>query len=278
MKRNLICTLIYILCVLPATAADQPRGAGDQNVRHVTTALDHLTVLEYDETVAMAAVGSPAFQIERQDNKVFIKPTKAGISTNLFVWTASNHRFGYELAVGDVGSMNASIHDVAPTPAPVADTAAKTEQIADALITRTLLGGRLIEGVDVRPSRTSRIKLRVEQVFPARNSIYIQYTLENLGARPYRIAAPSVLELELEHPHLNPVSVRGQQIDRKVLEELGSAKQIPLTIAHADNESNDVGPGMRQHGIVVVRRAEGRQSPIVLQLVFDTEVKATLVF
>ena len=74
------------------------------------------------------------------------------------------------------------------------------------------------------------------------------------------------------------MSVRGQQIDRKVLEELGSAKQIPLTIAHADSESNDVGPGMRQHGIVVVRRTEGRQSPIVLQLVFDTEVKATLVF
>jgi hypothetical protein len=167
---------------------------------------------------------------------------------------------------------------VSPTPAAVADTTAQKEQFADALITRTLLGGQLIEGVDLRPSRTNRVRLRVDQVFPGQNNVYIQYTLENLGSRPYRITVPNVFELALEHPYLNPMSVRGKQIDRKLLEELGNAKQVPLIIAHAENESNEIEPGRRSHGIVAIRHTGGRQSPVVLQVVFDTEVKATLVF
>ena len=65
-------------------------------VVHVATALNHLTVLEFHEPVTMAAAGSSDFQIERESNKVFIKPTKSGAATDLFVWTASR-RFAYEL-------------------------------------------------------------------------------------------------------------------------------------------------------------------------------------
>ncbi len=43
-------------------------------VVHVATALNHLTVLEFHEPVTMAAAGSSDFQIERQENKVFVKP------------------------------------------------------------------------------------------------------------------------------------------------------------------------------------------------------------
>jgi hypothetical protein len=85
-------------------------------------------------------------------------------------------------------------------------------------------------------------------------------------------------ELELRHPHINPLSLRGKQLDRKVLEELGNAKEVPLMIAHAESETHDIAPGSRRQGIVAVRRTDGRESPIVLQLVFDSDVKATLVF
>jgi len=49
---------------------------------------EHLTVLEFHEPVTMAAAGSSDFQIERESNKVFIKPVKSGAATDLFVWTA----------------------------------------------------------------------------------------------------------------------------------------------------------------------------------------------
>ena len=40
----------------------------------VTTALNHLTVLEFQEPVTLVAAGGTDFQIERQENKVFVKP------------------------------------------------------------------------------------------------------------------------------------------------------------------------------------------------------------
>ena len=280
MKNAAICILIYSVLSVSAAAGDKTvRESGDLAIRHVTTALDHLSVLEFDEPVAMAAAGSPAFQIERQENKVFIKPSKPGITTNLFVWTASNQRFSYELAVGDVSAMNASIHEARPAPATAPDNGPQLESLADSLLTHTILGSRLIEARDVKPSRTSRIELRVEQVFSTAKTTYIEYTLENLGDHSYRISAPILVELAAQHPHLNPLSVRGKQIDKKVLDGLGDVQEVPRKVAHDDNESADVAPGRRQKGVVAVERSRpDKAEAIVFQLVFDREVKATFVF
>ena len=80
----------------------------------MATALNHLTILEFHEPVTMAAAGSSDFQIERQENKVFVKPMKSGASTDLFVWTASR-RFAYELeTTQEVKNMNFAIDNSAP--------------------------------------------------------------------------------------------------------------------------------------------------------------------
>jgi type IV secretory pathway VirB9-like protein len=94
MKRCLALILIYSVCTI--TSAGQETDTTTGKVNHITTALNHLTVLEFQEPVTLAAAGSADFQIERQDNKVFVKPLKSGASTDLFVWTASR-RFSYEL-------------------------------------------------------------------------------------------------------------------------------------------------------------------------------------
>jgi len=280
MKSAAICILIYSVLSVSAVAGDKTvRESSEPAIRRVTTALDHLSVLEFDEPVTMAAAGSPAFQIERQENKVFIKPSKPGITTNLFVWTASKQRFSYELVVGDAGSMTASIHEVRPAPAEAPDKASQFETLADALLTHTILESQPIEGKGIKPSRTSRVELRVEQVFSTAQIIYIQYTLENFGDHPYRIGAPTVIELALRHPHLNPLSVRGRQVDSKLLDSLGGAQEVPRTVAHYENESTDVAPTTRQRGLVAVERSrQDKPEAIVLQLAFDSEVKATFVF
>ena len=78
----------------------------------MATALNHLTILEFHEPVTMAAAGSSDFQIERQENKVFVKPMKSGASTDLFVWTASR-RFAYELeTTQEVKNMNFAIDNL----------------------------------------------------------------------------------------------------------------------------------------------------------------------
>src|SRR5579864_5144877 len=90
-----------------ASAADAPVAAPPETeVVRVRTALGHLTVLEFGEPVALVAVGGSSFQIERHEDKVFIKPLESGTATDLIVWTRSR-RFIYELeAPGEVKDMN----------------------------------------------------------------------------------------------------------------------------------------------------------------------------
>ena len=80
----------------------------------VETALDHLTIIEMSEPVTLVAAGSPAFKIERRDNKVFIQPLEENQSTNLFIWTQDN-RYSYELIpAGSVEKMHFAIDQAKP--------------------------------------------------------------------------------------------------------------------------------------------------------------------
>src|SRR6516165_8221679 len=144
MKRALILIVtMYAVC----GSADELKVnlPAPTEVMRVATALDHLTVLEFGEPVTMAAAGSAAFQIERHEDKVFIKPLKTGVSTDLFVWTASR-RFAYELeAPGEVTHMNFVIENRIPAPKPVPDTSARLEEIADMMFTRAFVGAERID-------------------------------------------------------------------------------------------------------------------------------------
>ena len=250
--------------------------AGDQSVRRVSTAIDHLTVIEYDEPVTMAAAGSSAFQVERQENKVFIKPLRPGAATNLFVWTASNHSYSYELLVGDVANMNATIHNATPKAQPAPDGRAM-EQLADVLVTRTLVGVHEINSTAIKDPR-NKVQLRIERLFPSRTSLYIQYSIENRSGKPYRVTTPIVNLLQPEKSHINPLSLRDQQINHQVIGELGRVKEIALSVAHAESQIDAVMPGGRQQGIIAVRFSEEMTLPVVLQVAFDSDVKGIFVF
>ena len=139
MKQGLL--LIFIGAVGITSASSQVPPS--PNLVHVATALNHLTVLEFHEPVAMAAAGSSDFQIERQEDKVFTKPTKSGAATDLFVWTRSR-RFAYELeTTAEVKNMNVSVDNPLP-PAPVAPPnsgfSSHVEEFADMMLTRAFLG------------------------------------------------------------------------------------------------------------------------------------------
>jgi hypothetical protein len=282
MKRAVISLLIYTFCSVALAGASE-RPVSDPAVplsQRVVTALDHLTVLEYDEPVAQAAAGSPAFQIERQDNKVFIKPLKSGVTTNLFIWTASKKSFSYELTVGDVINMNAEIRIAVPKPAATAaagDTNAQMEQVADMLITRTLLGAEPVDGAGIKTPR-NRVGLRIQQVFRSKNSLYIQYSIENLSGQPYRITTPNLYEIQVEQSSVNLLSLRRRQLDQQIINEFGRTVRIPLAVAHADSQAGEIAPHERKQGIVAIRRSQDPGSPLVLRIAFDANVSATVVF
>jgi Conjugal transfer protein len=274
MRRTVSLILIYGLCAIAALS--QQSGTPSPNaVVHVATALNHLTVLEFHEPVTMAAAGSSDFQIEREANKVFIKPVKSGAATDLFVWTASR-RFAYELEITqEVKDMNFAIDSAQPAPPPpkpVVDNDA--DQFADLVLTRALLGAEEIKQRNPRKAK-GRVSVRVEQVFRTRSTVYVHYTIENNSGLFYRMSAPQAYELKIDDSPISLASIAHTQLDRTMLEEFGDTHAMALPVANAKVEAEGLHPAETTQGVVSIRH--DLKSPAIVQLVFSDGVKATFV-
>jgi len=267
-----VLSLCFCTAALPGQQGDPP---GPNAVVHVATALNHLTVLEFHEPVTMAAAGSSDFQIERESNKVFIKPVKSGTATDLFVWTDSR-RFAYELEITqEVKDMNFAIDSAQPVPPlakPVIDT--DTDQFADVVLTRALLGVEEIKQRNPRKAK-GQVSVRVEQVFRTRSTVYVHYTIANNSGLSYRMIAPHAYQLKVDDLPISLVNLEHMQLDRTTLEELGDTHELALPVVHAEVEAEDLHPGERTQGVVPIR--QDLKSPAIVQLVFSDGVKATFV-
>jgi conjugative transfer protein CagX len=275
MKRNL--SLLFFICAVFVISAFSQAGSPPLSPVHVATALNHLTVLEFHEPVTMAAAGSSDFQIERQEDKVFIKPTKPGASTDLFVWTASR-RFAYELeATSEVKNMNVSVDNPLPPP-PAAPSnsgfSAHVDELADMVLTRAFLGAVEITPAHARAPK-SQVRVRIQRVFRTKTSIYVHYSIENDGRSAYHVATPDVFELQAGHASLSLPSLAHKQLDPRLLENLSDIHSVSLPVPHAETAAEDLAPGESTEGVVAIR--QDLSSPTVVQLVFDSQVKATFV-
>ena len=261
-----------ILCCLVSTSAfsDQFKIASQsrEQVIHVATALDHLTVLEFGEQVTMAAAGSDAFQIERHENKVFIKPLKSGASTNLFVWTSSG-RYSYELQpAGEVKDMTFVLETSIAAPKSARDDTAGLDEVTDMMLTRAFLGAEQIDSSSIK-EENGQITLRIEHVFQSKNSVYIHYSVRNQTGSPYRVSAPTVTQASALHATISLAALRHKQLDERTLRRLGQLSEHSLTPARTEFQRQDLPPNGEMHGVVVVRAQFS--SPSLLYLTFPAE-------
>ena len=275
MKRNLfLIFFIWAVCVISVFAQ---AGSPPLSPVHVATALNHLTVLEFHEPVTMAAAGSSDFQIERQEDKVFIKPSKSGATTDLFVWTATR-RFAYELeTTPEVKNMNVSVDNPLP-PAPAASPnsgfSPHIDELADMVLTRAFLGAVDIAQANARAPKT-QVRVRIQQVFRTKTTIYVHYSIENDSRSAYHVTTPDVFELQAAHSDLSLPGFAHKQLDPRLLEKLSDLHLVSLPVPHAETASGDLAPGESTEGVVAIR--QDLSSPAVVQLVFDSQVKATFV-
>jgi hypothetical protein len=218
----------------------------------------------------MAAAGSPAFQIERHENKVFIKPLKSGSSTDLFIWTATR-RFTYELeAPGEVKDMNFTVDNPARALKPEPDSHPQMQEIADMILTKALLGAERIDSTYIKDTK-GRITVRIEHVFQASNTLYIHYAVHNMTDRPYRIAAPTVSELIVSQQLTSVVGLKHTQLKSQTIRALKDSQRRAVPVARSETQRADLQAGEESHGIVVIREQISR--PTVLQLAFGPEGK-----
>src|ERR1700676_1665971 len=89
-----------MLITIPVALAVAVAGAqttSQNQIRHVETSLNHLTVLEFGEPVSTIAVAdTDSFRVEHPDDKVFIDPLREGVAANLFTRTESR-QLKYEI-------------------------------------------------------------------------------------------------------------------------------------------------------------------------------------
>lgn len=267
-------TFICIFCLgVLAMAGDN--DATMQPVRTIATALDHLTVLEYDEAVKEAAIGSSSFQVERQENKVFVKPLKPGVSTNLFVWTASNQHYAYELSVTDVTQMNAEVH-IASRTLSQPDKTAEIEQASEMAVTRALTN---VERVDASSIKTPKrqIAIRFEEIVHTDKTVYIRYAIQNRKAVPYQLTAPVVYQLKIEHPEIDFAALKGKQVDlRKIMKHHNEGRMLIATIGNFGKEEV-IAPGSTKESLLAIPRTDDLTVPSVLELTLPDHVQAVIV-
>lgn len=265
---------------LSAQALPQAAPVVQSAAVHLATALDHLTVLEFGEPVTQAAAGSSAFNIEWRDNKVLIKPLKPGVSTDLFVWTASR-RFTYELdPPGEVKNMNFAVDNPSVLTKPVPEThEEEITKVADMMLTRALLGADRIENRRIK-NKKGRVVVRIENVFQSSNSLYVRYAITNRTGRPYRVLNPGAWEVVPPETTVSLPAIRRTQLDAHRAKKLGVKQRTPLVVARAETGEQDLRPGDETHGVIVLRQQFPR--PAVLELVFadagGSHVSATFVY
>lgn len=142
------------------------------------------------------------------------------------------------------------------------------------MLTRAFLGA-----VDITPAhaRTPKdtVRVRIRQVFRTKTSIYVRYSIENASRSAYHVTTPDAFELQTGYSTLSLPSFAHKQVDLRLLENLSDIHSVSLPVPHAETASQHVAPGESTEGVVVIRQNLG--SPAVVQLVFDSQVKATFV-
>ena len=265
--------LITALALFATAAAAQTTNFNQ--VQHIETALNHLTVIDLGEPVITLAVADPdACQVERHDDKVFLKPLREGASTNLFVWTASRE-LSYELdPAGDLQKMNVLIRDLPPAvPARTAMAAGPTDleiqKIASLVLTQALMGTEEIAR-DGSKVATDRVTVELEQVFRAKDQLYLRYSITNSTRFPFRVTAPDVREPEPTQVPISLLSLRDHQLSSQTFATFKAKQGASIPVLHAESQTRDLTPGQKTTGVVSIRSAQ-QNPPQVYQLNFGND-------
>ncbi len=273
-------TLMTIALIFGVAAAGAQTTSQSQ-IQHIETSLNHLTVLEFGETVTTLAIGDPDnFQVERHEDKVFVKPLQPGISTNLFVWTATRE-LSYELdPAGQLAAMDVLVR-AEPAPKPRASALASAEpsdaeirKIASLVLTQAMMGSEDIAHDSVKPA-PNHVKVSLEQVFRAKDRIYIRYSVANQTDAPFRVTTPDVC---LPIPTARPVSLaslRDHQLAPQTFAAFKAKSGSSLDVMQAESAHRDLLPGEKTTGVISFQ-SSADNAPQIYQLSFGADQSGPL--
>jgi hypothetical protein len=267
MLKGLFAGFLTLALASPAQRIEN-EPADRSAVKTLETAVDHLTVIEFAEPVTMAAAGSPAFRIERQGNKVFVQPLEDGVSTNLFVWTAST-RFTYELQPAvSVETAHFAIDQQVPVREPDFRVAAVPSP-------GELAGEIVLDGIPVWAAELelseSEVTIRVTDVLQRGPELLLRYTIDNRSREPYLPGLPAVVSLTEPRSPVSLFIWRYSQVGREISGAIrSSSSRRPVQVSEAGPALSALDPGARRSGLLTLDFAIDDAWPSVLELTFPS--------
>jgi hypothetical protein len=271
--------LIVLILAVPLWAQKIETATPSRDrVVPIHTAMDHLTVIEVGEPVVTVATGSAAFKVEWRDNKVFVEPTEPGVSTNLFIWTASS-RLNYELeSAGEVGKMDFAIDYPKPTPVLSAakmpnssgshvgggDPLAKSYEIGP------MLGGRPVHSESVKASSCG-VAVFLKDLFEQNGTLFIRYEIRNNSNAVYVPGIPRIFALNGVHSPQTLVGRENSQLSAAEARRLKADAQAPLPVVDGKLRSTQLAPGEETVGVVEIKLPPSSPKASVLRIDFSQD-------
>ena len=229
----------------------------------VQTAMNHITLIEAPGDITRTAVGSKAFQVERQGNLVLIQPQQEGAATNLFVWVG-DRRFNYELLppVNDAGQMDFAIDYRRPV-ASASPASAHLPTAANSV--SSVPADMLMNGTPVslkgKFDSHEQVGLVIRDLYRTTDTVYIRYTLINRLDKPVHIGNPTVLALD--DPHLNQslLALEHTQLGANLASKIKSDRDaVPLSLLPRSATPIELAPKHEQIGMLSIKLLAGPQA------------------
>ena len=209
-------TVACLTFLFPLTAQKlQSQKPDHKSVTRVETIPDHLTVIEFGEPVLMVAVGNQnAYQVERRENKVFLRPVEEGSQTNLFVWTPSG-RYVYELSPAKAIAESHFAIDQGAAPRPAPPPTASNLPAAPSLPEEMLTDAVPVALFGTRES-IGRAEVTVRDLYQRDGRLYLRYALVNRSAHRYQQGQVAALQLVRAKSAKSLIALDGHQLGERI--------------------------------------------------------------
>lgn len=268
MKRVGLFFVLLAVALVPAMAQNIETETSDRTrIVHLKTALNHLTVIEIAEPVVQVAAGSPSFKVEWRENKVFVQPTEADATTNLFIWTA-NQRLNYELEpAGAVSEMDFAVDQKPVHVEPIKPASA--HPVAPPSATELLLTGTPIRLLPSKQHANKPVEVWISDVYEKDGSLLVRYAVRNYGSETYSLQSPAVYQLDGVRSQRSLYGLMNSQLGDEQAGRLKAKRQTPVNVLDGQAQPARIAPGEEAVGVVRLQTASSTQ-PTVLRFEFPS--------
>ena len=272
MKRVALIFVLLASALIPALAQRIETETSDRTrILHLKTALNHLTVIEVAEPVVQVAAGSPSFKVEWRENKVFVQPTEADATTNLFIWTA-NQRLNYELEpAGALTDMDFAVDQAPVHVEPIKPTSATPP--APPSITELLLAGKPVRLLPSKQRASKPVEVWISDLYEKDGRLLIRYAVRNHSSEPYSIDTPAVYQLDGVHSPQSLYGLINSQLGDEQAAKLKAKQQTPVKVLDGQMQPTRIAPGEEAVGVVTLQMASSTH-PTILRFQFPSSKRS----